>query len=428
MNPKFARHLSCLILAISALTFSLAVRVQAQEAGDFFDFPGGYKGKAPYGSLAYDTAGNLYATTRYGGDFKTVSACENFGCGEVVQLVHDGSGLDEHLLHVFSGGWDGGQPTSTPIFDAAGNLYATTTIGGNRTACAGRGCGVVFRLTPAATGFWKETVLYAFNGGADGSIPNPSLVFDSAGDLYGTTSGGISTPTCPAGCGVVFKLSPTASGPWKETVLYTFSGGTDGATPMAGLTFDSAGNLYGTTEFGGSRDYGVVYQLSLASSGRWQESVLYTFEFGTGDGYNPQSTVALDAQGNLYGTTSAGGAAKSGVVFELSPSTTLQWKETIIHQFGPGDGQFPATAGVVIDGSGNLWGNTTLGGPLGDGAVYELSPNSDGTWSEPLLVFFRGLDGAHPQNNILIDNLGFMYGTTASGGPGSYGGVYEIVP
>ncbi len=428
MTLKLARHSSRFVLALAALTFTLPFYAQAQEAGDFFDFPGGYKGKAPYGSLGYDAAGNLYTTARYGGDTQTVNACQKVGCGEVVQLVHDGSGLDEHLIHVFSGGWDGGQPASTPIFDSAGNLYATTTIGGNLAACGGSGCGVVFKLTPATTGFWKETVLYAFKGGSDGSVPNPSLVFDAAGNLYGTTSGGGSTAACSAGCGVAFKLSPTSSGPWKETILYTFPGGSNGATPVAGLTFDSTGNLYGTTEFGGTQNDGIVYQLSPTRSGGWKELVLYAFQGGTADGYNPQSTVAVDGQGNVYGTTSQGGAASSGIVFELSPAATLPWKESIVHQFGPGDGQFPGTGGVVIDGSGNLWGNTVSGGPLADGAVYELSPNGDGTWSEPFLAFFRKLDGAQPQNNILIDNLGFMYGTTAGGGVEGAGGVYEVVP
>ncbi len=219
------------------------------------------------------------------------------------------------MLYSFPGGSGGGYPFAGLIFDSAGNLYGTTRYDGSS------GWGVVFELTPRANDQWVETVLYSFTGGADGSTPYAGLIFDGAGNIYGTTSAG-GNLTCtylPDSCGVVFELTPSASGPWIETILYSFTGGSDGANPNAGLIFDSGGNLYGTTLYGGNQNNdGVVFALTPSASGQWTETVLQAFTGGN-DGARPYDGLILDSANNLYGTAFAGGSASSGVVFELTP-------------------------------------------------------------------------------------------------------------
>jgi uncharacterized repeat protein (TIGR03803 family) len=272
-------------------------------------FTGGSDGANPNGALIADTAGNLYGNTTYGGDG---GSCSHFGgCGVVFKLSPDGT---ETVLHTFTGGSDGANPIAGLIADRAGNLYGTTFFGGGRGSCY-RGCGVVFKLSPDGA----ETVLHTFTGGSDGSSPEAPLIADSAGNLYGTTDYGGGICSGPfAGCGVVFKLSPDG----VETVLHTFTGGRDGADPSAGLIADRAGNLYGTTFFGGGRGScyggtgcGVVFKLSPDGA----ETMLHTFTGGS-DGASPSVGLGLiaDTAGNLYGTTTSGGVGANGVVFKLS--------------------------------------------------------------------------------------------------------------
>src|ERR1035441_332430 len=212
----------------------------------------------------------------------------------------------EKVLHNFNNnGTDGTNPRAGLIFDAAGNLYGTTENGGTN------GVGTVFELTPTAGGGWTETVLYSFCSQAnctDGYQPWAGLIFDAAGNLYGTTVyGGTADTTCSY-CGTVFELTPNGSGGWTETVLHSFGDGTDGFYPSAGLIFDAAGNLYGTTAMGGTYDYpwdGTVFELTPAAGGGWTEKVLYSFGGGT-DGYWPEAGLIFDAAGNLYGTTYSG--------------------------------------------------------------------------------------------------------------------------
>lgn len=417
-------------VAVAAVTFSLAVGAEAQTEGVLFSFNTGWKGNNPYGGLVFDSAGNLYGTTYNGGNPKT---CNNNGCGVVFELSPSGSGWTEKVIHTFSGGWDGANSRATLIIDAAGNLYGTTTAGGDLTACRGFGCGVVFKLSPQSGGTWTETVLYAFVGGTkDGAVPTPNLTFDSAGNLYGTAKFGGSSAYCTLaypGCGTAFKLSPTSSGPWKETILRAFPNGNDGAEPGAGLTLDAAGNLYGTTEFGGPQGNGIVYRLSPTSGGRWQETVLYQFGTLTTDGNFPLSTLTFDAAGNLYGTTAQGlGSSSWGTVFELSPTTSFAWQETQLHIFVPSstDGIFPG-AGVVFDSAGNLWGTTTSS-LSGAGSVFKLSPSSSGTWIDSTFLF-DNTDGYEPTAGLIFDAAGNLYGTTVSGGANTaYGVVFQIVP
>ncbi|MBV9648069.1 MAG: hypothetical protein JO043_11440, partial [Candidatus Eremiobacteraeota bacterium] len=246
----------------------------------------------------------------------------------------------ESALRIFRGP-DGGQPTASLIADAAGNLYGTAISGGRRNA------GVVFELSPRASG-WKETVLYSFSGFKDGNSPFAGLTMDSAGNLYGTTSTG-GDPNCTAStgaCGVVFELHRSGS-KWTETVLHAFHG-PDGAYPVSGVTLDNAGDVFGATQQGGGTTYcgggcGVVYELVPRRNGKWAESVLHIFKpFQPPDGQFPESRVIFDAKGNLFGTTFDGaGPTSSGCVYELVPTGSGKWKESIIHEFNPeetGDG------------------------------------------------------------------------------------------
>jgi uncharacterized repeat protein (TIGR03803 family) len=277
---------------------------------------------------------------------------------------------------------DGVQPFAGLVSDAAGNLYGTTQTGGIGT-CAPVGCGVVFELRPTRDG-WKETVLHAFTGGEDGANPTSSLALDSAGNIYGTAAyGGTIDENClhetlDTGCGVAFELTPTSHG-WKGTILHTFTGNRDGGNPFAALTLDPAGNLYGTTYTGGDGacappyGCGVVFELTPSSSkGGWKETVLHAFTGGV-DGYSPQGALIFDHAGNLYGTT------WSGVVFELKP-TSNGWQGSVL---ASQDGA-SIWAGLTLDSAGNLYGTTYYGGNLRDcflegcGEVFELTANGDG--------------------------------------------------
>lgn len=293
-------------------------------------------------------------------------------------------------------------------------------------------------LVGAVFGQGKETALWSFGGEGDGSGPYGRLVFDNAGNLYGTTTAGGSNCQSNGGCGIVFELSPSSSG-WTEAVLYNFCADNlddcpDGSTPFAGLTFDRVGNLYGTTETGGV-GFGTVFELSPPSSNRtglWTETVLFAFQGSAKqDGAFPYSgTLNWDPSGNLYGTTTSGGSGSNGTVFKLSPQLGGGWKETILHRFKGSDGASPE-AGVAIDNSGNLYGTTKGGGPANAGVLYRLSPNSQGTWTETVLYAFDGLTGANPMSAVSIDHAGNLYGTFLDGGEGACvfgacGGVFKL--
>ena len=328
------------------------------------------------------------------------------------------------ILHAFH--W-ASNPTGNLIFEAAGNLYGTTANGGS-TKCSG-GCGAVYRLTPKPDGNWTLAILYAFTG-ADGANPYAGLIFDAAGNLYGTTYLGGST-ACPYGCGVVFKLKPNPDGTWTESVLHSFTG-PDGAAPLAGLIFDAAGNLYGTTANGGADNNGVVFKLTPGPDGTWTESVLYSFTGGA-DGANPWlAGLVFDAAGNLYGMTEGGGGSGRGVVLKLTPNPDGTWTESVLHSFTGPDGSFPF-AGLILDAAGNLYGTTDDGGSGGCtdgcGVVFKLAPNPDGTWTESVLYSFRLLGGgARPHAGLTFDAAGNLYGTTLKGGAYDYGVVFKLAP
>lgn len=326
----------------------------------------------------------------------------------------------ETVLYNFKGGSNGNGPiwNGNLVFDSKGNLYGTTNGGGNCPSC-----GSVFKLIPSK-GSWEKIVLYSFTGFDDGDAPGSGLVFDSAGDLYGTTEGGGVN-----GQGTVFKLSPNRGGGWTETVLYSFKGLSfdDGATPFAPVVLDPNGNVYGTTSSGGADGFngGVVFELTQ-SGGVWSETVLHSFNRSGNDGLTPNALV-MDNGGNLYGTTEQGGTYGIGTVFEMSDSNRV-WTESVIYSFqyllGKHlyDGDAPY-AGVTFDQAGNLYGTTAGGGrgkdcPAGCGTVFQLSPLKKG-WAEKILHSFKGgKDGSLPYAGVTLDAAGNLYGTTSFGGGG----------
>jgi uncharacterized repeat protein (TIGR03803 family) len=310
------------------------------------------------------------------------------------------------VLHRFKSPAGGEFPDAGLILDAAGNLYGTTQNGGNMkggsSKCPGYGCGVVFELIPNANGNWEESVLYRFKGGSDGAQPVGSLVLDGAGNLYGTTLfGGIDEQ------GTVFKLKPNSDGTWTESVLYRFRGGSDGASPYGGLIFDLGGNLYGTTWTGGvfncTHGCGTVFKLEPKSDGSWTETVLYRFTDGTDAGV-PIAGLVFDAAGNLYGATPQSGnpdclaPVGCGAIFKLTPNSDGTWTESVLYRFSRrGGGGIKPSSALILDGAGNLYGTAEQGGDnncptvggCGCGVVFELTPNGDGTWTETVLHRFK---------------------------------------
>jgi len=390
-----------------------------------------------------------------------------------------GATAREKVLYRFTGGTDGAYPSSSLVLDASGPLYGTTSAGGNTNECTGsdsQGCGVVFELT-SSNGKWQESVLYAFQGGTDGWDPSGNLLFDAAGNIYGTTLYGGTGTGCTSGCGTVFELSPNGDGSWTETVLHSFQADFDGAFP-AGLTADASGNLYGVTTSG----WGTVYELSPSQGGAWKEARLCstnssspglvledkdnlyftqgsTYEYGSvsevkrigklwhetdlydfhggGNGGEPKAGVIVDKDGNLYGTGDEGGN-DFGIAFELKRSAG-QWKESMLYNFcsrnNCADGARPQ-APLVFDQAGNLYGTTANGGTGctfqgGCGVVFKLAHTKAG-WMETVLHTFRdGRDGASPTQGLTLDGKGNIYGTTPAGGAGpngGYGTVFEVTP
>jgi uncharacterized repeat protein (TIGR03803 family) len=348
--------------------------------------------------------------------------------GTVFEVTPNSNGSwTESVLYNFTGNEDGAQPYGSLVFDSSGNLYGTTNFGGN-TNC-NLGCGTVFKLAPGSGG-WTESVLYPFTGESDGGEPSARLLFDSSGNLYGTTLlGGNIGSVCSSGCGTVFKLTSGSSG-WTESVLYAFQGGADAASPYDGLAFDTAGNLYGTTYGGGTPGNGTVFKLTPSSNG-WTENVIHAFGGGY-DGIRPYGDLILDASGNLYGTTFQGGYSGYGVVFELQPSSKGRWAKRTLHTFADTPAGNPV-AGLMMDTTGNLYGTTMLGASEtscagGCGVLFELMPATGGGWNYKVVhEFGKGTDGFHPTGDLILDSTGNLYGTTQAGGVQGSGMVFEIM-
>jgi uncharacterized repeat protein (TIGR03803 family) len=401
-----------LLGSVAVLLFTSAPLVRAQTLTVLYAFEGGSNGGQPLTSLALDKKGTIYGTT-YG---------EEINGTAFALKPSTGGGWKADLAHKFASKKGGKYPYSDLILDAKGNLYGTTSNGG---AYCTDGCGTVFELSPTGGGGWTETVLYDFQGGTDGENPWGGLVFDKLGNLYGATRyGGIEG--CCVGSGIIFELSPSAGGGWTKTTIYEFTGGSDGAQPNGDLIFDGNGNLFGS-------DLGAAFELSpSASGGSWTEKTLYTFPGYSGDGFYSDAGLTFDSQGNLYGTTGEGGTYENGIVFELSQAAGL-WTETILHEFtGGSDGGIPQGR-LIFDKQGNLYSVVESGGdlscnpPNGCGVIFELIPATGGGWNEDVLYSFTGADdGANPCGGLVFDKVGNLYGTASDGGQYGWGTVFEL--
>jgi uncharacterized repeat protein (TIGR03803 family) len=397
--------------------------LQAQTFQVIHNFTGGVDGQEPNYGFTIDAAGNLYGTTFEG----------DTGTGTAYKLAHKGTGWGLDPLYVFTITRNGVIPYAALVIGRDGKLYGTTGFGGIGPCSSYNhmGCGTVFSLQNTGaichTTYcpWIETPLYKFSGGSDGAVPyGATVVFDQTGNIYGTTFAG-GRGTCSGGCGVVYKLTPTGGG-WTESVLYSFDGGSDGASPWAGVTLDEAGNIYGTTASGGAFGVGTVYELSPSGSG-YTKKILHSFQTQS-DGSEPYAGVVLDRSGNLYGATQFGGSGGGGTAFELSPSGG-SWTYTVIYPFvGSGGGHAKGPVGdLAMDNAGNLYGTTTGDGAFRFGSVFKLTPGS-GSWTYTSLHDFTGgSDGQLPRSNVVFDASGNLY-STAYGGVDGKGVVFEITP
>lgn len=395
----------CAVMA-GALALILLAGVSAAQAQaltilhSFSASENGADGSEPFAGVTFDQQGRIYGTTYFGG---------SNGNGVVYRLVHEGEGWVVSPIYSFGtlAGHDGIYPYARVVFGPDGRLYGTTSYGG------AEGYGTVFSLRPPATACtsalcpWLETILYNFTGSADGAYPQfGDLIFDQAGNIYGTTYAGGSSNE-----GVVFKLTPSGSG-WTESVLWNF-GGSSGCCPYGGVTFDSAGNLYGTTE-------GTVYELSPTQSG-WTETTLYSLPGENGGG---AGGVIMDAHGNLFGIT---GGLDGGVTaaYELTPHNG-SWFYSLLQRFG--NEYIGSVAVPTLDSQGSLYGPVpTLGGEF-TGEVFKLTPSGNQWIYSPFYQFSNCDNACVPIGAVTFDASGNMYGTTLIGGTNGGGTVWQITP
>lgn len=419
---KKARHIIAALALVPGFTIFAVRSMQGQTFTVLHNFSG-RDGANPYAGLTMDTAGRLYGTAVEGG-FLGGPCAGLDGCGTVFRLTHKNSGWILESLYTFQGQADGSSPFAGVVTGPDGALYGTTIAGGGGSCTNGRaGCGTIFRLVPPPTTCaatqcpWQETVIHAFQGGSDGWSPAyGSLLFDIAGNIYGTTQYGGG----PSDDGTVYEATGHGGG-WTESVLYVFAG-QNGEVPSGGVIFDQAGHLLGTTTDGGPDDRGggIVFQLTHGGNG-WTENILYPFSPFDPAGSEPLAGLLLDGTGNLYGTTGFG-ITGYGTVFQLAPSGAT-WTLDILYSFP----SYAAPIGsLVADASGNLYGTVQYGGIHGQGVVFELMP-SGGSWTYySLHDFTGGSDGGAPAGSVLLDANGNVYGTASLGGTRDAGIIWEI--
>jgi uncharacterized repeat protein (TIGR03803 family) len=413
---------SCLPVLVAFLSLLGSSAAQAESTLHIFrgysaDGAVGSDASYPYAGLIADKAGNLYGTTPYGGTSHwCIEEYIQVGCGTVFQAVPPtvrGGAWTVNILYSFDPNQvgDGVKPMGGLVMDAKGNLHGTTVTGQGSNEP-----GNIYELSPPAKvgDPWTETNLYTFNGAGNGYYPYGSLAADAAGNLYGTTlEGG------QYNLGTVYELSPPPQlgGPWTFSTIYSFGkSDLDGSAPQAGLILDSKGNMYGTTTMGGATSetgYGTVFQLRRSSGGTWLEKVVHRFTDGADGGY-PAGSLLL-YEGALYGTTQSGGSSGGGTVFQITqPGGNAV--ETVLYSFYGGslEGSDPRGP-VVVDTAGNLYGTTFVGGAVNAGTVFKLAPQG-GAWTYSVLYSFSGgADGAYPAAPVLFRNGG-LYGLTTQGG------------
>jgi uncharacterized repeat protein (TIGR03803 family) len=376
-------------------------------------FGNGKDGVGVYGSVVLDNAGNIYGTTFGGGIYS----------GGTVFLLRTGTKghWSEVILHNFGHGNDGVAPLDGPTLGSSGDLYGTTESG-----VEGGVYGTVFKLSPASNA-WKETVLHRFGQHDQDGSPWGSVIIGRKGNVYGTAAS------------AAFELTPGPKG-WKETILHNFTGENgDGAAPFAGPIRDAVGNLYGTTMHGGGggcgAGCGTAWELSppvdtQRSGGQgWTEHILHAFGVGDDLAFPGLGQLAMDRQGNLYGTTVT--SNQWGAVYKLTRVSggreqSETWQESILYNFSGGDGAGPE--GVILDKAGNLYGICGGGGQYGEGVVFKLSPQRNGTWKYTPLHTFTGHDGAQPEANLTFGPDGKLYGTASIGGAYGGGVVFQLTP
>ena len=421
---KTVSRLSYSLLVAAILVALFAGLLQAQTLSVLHPFTGGEVGADPLVGVSIDKAGNLYGTTLHGSGYGTVYKTSEEGLGWIFNVLLD-----------FQQGDMGAYPYSRPYIAHDGTLYGTTQSGPDYN-CGGSGCGLLYHLTPSpvfqrsATQGWDETISYNFaNLSAAG--PQGDLLFDQAGNIYGTVEDG---GACQF-CGIVYELTPGQGG-WQGKALHEFQMNGDGTQPFGGVVADPAGNLYGVTEFGGAYGQGTVFELSPSGSG-WAETILHSFNPNGIDGDRPMAGLVIDASGNLYGTTPSGGSNAQGIAFELSP-VQGGWLYSVLYSFIAASGNDGPYSGpedkLAVDSGGNLYGTTYTDGAYDCGSVFELSPSSSGTWQYTSLHDFTcGTDGGWPVSTVTFDEGGNLYGTASGGGNlsdcgGGCGVVWRITP
>jgi uncharacterized repeat protein (TIGR03803 family) len=346
----------------------------------------------------------------------------------VAALSLTGSALGapaETVLVSFNGN-NGANPYAGLIIDAAGNLFGTTYGTASLGFMVRDTYGTVFEIAKTSTGYSSTpTTLASFNN-TNGADPYAGLISDAAGNLFGTTSHGGDYSNCPYvdGCGTVFEIAKTAGGYASTPLTLVFFNGANGARPYAGLIIDAAGNLFGTTQNGGPNDWGTVFEIPKTSAGYGTLTTLASFNLTNGG--NPIGGLISDAAGNLFGTAESGGVNGWGTVFEIAKTSTGYSPPITLASFNGANGALPA-AGLISDAAGNLFGTTGLGGANGNvldtyGTVFEIAKTSTGYGPLTTLASFNGANGANPEAGLIIDAAGNLFGTTKVGGGSSCGG------
>ena len=391
--------------------------VQAQTYQVIHNFGGLVDGAKPLAGVTIDQAGNLYGTTYGGGAHGGFS-----GYGVVYKLALRGSSWLLTPLYNFQAGQDGAYPAAPPVIASNGVLYGNTQGGAGRGCERGIGCGTLYELQPMAGTcgralcYWNESVLYRFTGSTDGGTPVGTLTLDASGNMYGATYAGGDT-----GGGVAFELA-RSGGTWTQSVIYSFDAPSDGLQPASTLTFDASGNLFGVAASGGAHNFGTIYKLSPGGLFGWSISNIFDFDDTL---YDP-GDLLRDSAGNFFGAAGAGGEFGNGAIFELFPAGN-GWNLQVIYSFEQsGLGPF---GGLAMDAAGNLYGTTLYQGAFHAGTVFELSP-SNGSWTYTDLHDFSGGvdDGCNPYGGVSFDHNGNLFGTTYNCGTTDNGVVWEITP
>jgi uncharacterized repeat protein (TIGR03803 family) len=397
MRHQLSTSTRLLVFAfVLAFALSLPSPAHAQTFTILHNFASS-DGSAPLAGLVMDAKQNLYGTASSGGEYN----------GGVVFKASRGGA--EMVMHSFGSGTDGSGPEGSLIIDSAGNLYGTTFAGGTA------GVGTVFKISASG----KESILYSFAGSDDGANPVAGLAINASGNLYGTTSSGGAYNS-----GTVFEVSSTG----QHTVLYSFGSiSNDGTDPVAGVTLDPKGNLYGTASAGGSYGYGTVFELKYSASG-FTENILHTFEMQN-DGGTPYAGLIFDRSGNLYGAATQGGdgSGGGGTVFELTRSGA-NWTFNVLYSLA-GWGISGTFRNLLFDAStGVIYATTHCDGAYSSGTVYSLTPSA-GAWSyDELYTFTGGTNGYYVFSNLVMDKSGNLYGTTNTGGANGYGEIFKVAP